>query len=169
MRTTLRIVTALLLVLPAWAGDWQPNPDLRYELNAPVEQPSKATATEDIWVESLVRGLRQSGANPAVVARFAKSQAQLRVNGELREGAVFVLRDNPDVYLVIDRSRRYAEFLFNFKQSAVYATGWGDAVHFPPSRSICAAVFDRSDWLGGIPVTGDSKNPAFSNRVATWH
>jgi len=103
------------------------------------------------------------------VYRFARSEAQLRVNGVLREGAVFVLRDNPEVFLVIDPSRRYAEFLVNFRQSTVVSTGWGDAVYFPPSRSIGAAIFDRADWLGGIPVTGDSKNPAFGDRVARWY
>lgn len=169
MRTSLRLSIALLFMLPAWAGDWRPNPGLRYELSAPVEQPSKATASEDIWVDTIVKNLRHSGANPAVVYRFAKSQAEVRVNGVLRQGAVFVLRDNPDVYLIIDSSGRYADFLVNFKQSTVQATGWGEAVYFPPSRSIGAAIFDRADWLGGIPVTGDSKNPTFNDRVATWY
>ena len=169
MRTPARLAIALLFMLPAWAGDWQPNPKTRYELSAPEEQPSKATASEDIWVDTVVRNLRHSGANPSVVYRFAKSQAQLRVNGSLRQGAVFVLRDNPDLFLIIDSSGRYADFLVNFKQSTVQATGWGEAVYFPPSRSMCAAVFDRADWLGGIPVTGDSRNPTFGNRVATWY
>ena len=169
MRTPLSIVIALLFMLPAWAGDWRPNPGLRYELSVPVEQPSKATASEDIWVDSMIKALRHSDANPAVVYRFARSEAQLRVNGVLRDGAVFVLRDNPEVFLVIDPSRRYAEFLVNFKLGTVVSTDWGDAVYFPPSRSICAAIFERADWPSGIPVAGDSKNPTFSDRVATWY
>jgi hypothetical protein len=46
MRTSLRFAIALLFMLPAWAGDWRSNPELRYELSAPVEQPSKPTTSD---------------------------------------------------------------------------------------------------------------------------
>jgi hypothetical protein len=160
-----------LVALSVAAGDWQPDPTHRFELQAPIEQPEQATSTEDRWVDHLVANLRKSGANPTVLFRFARSEARLTVNGTESDSPVFVLRDRPDMFLVTESDpsgRVSAHFLVDFKNSTIQRPGWGEALYVPPSRSFGVAVFDSANWLGGIPVNGGPGNPNFADRVASW-
>lgn len=172
-RTSLGVGTvALVVTVLAWAGDWQPNAERKFELNAPVESVSQATPSEDMWVESLVGNLKRSGANPAVVFRFVRSRAELRLNGKPQQQNVFFLRERPDMYLITaqgEGGREYADILVDFRARTVQAPGWGEALFVSPSRNFCVAVFDSRNWLGGIPVQGGSGNPTFNGRVATWY
>jgi hypothetical protein len=162
------LVFGLLTAMLANAGDYQPNPNMRYELTGTTGSLPEETPSEQKWVDSLVRNLKQSGARPDVVYKFAKSRAQLRVNGVPSATAVYVLRGRPELFLVMDPSGRYPGFLVDFKRNTVETAAWGEQLHIPPSRGFCVAVFDRPDWLGGIPVTGGPDNPKFGDRVASW-
>jgi hypothetical protein len=161
-------IVALVLALPAGAGDWQPNPGVKNELIAPVEQPSAATSSENQWVETLIRNLKRGGANPAFVHRFSSSSAEYRVNGERREGVVFIYRDEPDVFLIASSDASFAEFVINFKGHSVDSVSFG-TIYIPPSRRFCVVVFDRDYSLRGIPVAGSADNPSFRDRVASWY
>lgn len=165
-------VSILLLVSAsvAVAGDWQPNPELKHRFVAHPETSQPATESENAWVESLVANLKRGGANPQVVYRLSRSSATYEVNGEPSTWPIFISRDNPDLYVIVnDTGRPGARFIVNFKDNTVSAYGHGTSLYLPTSRRFAAIVLDR-DWdIGGIPVSGGENNPLFEGRTATWY
>jgi hypothetical protein len=96
-----------------------------------------------------------------------------QIDGRLRdqrlfsEEPVFVSRDDPDVYLVVEDN--YAWFTVNFRTQHVYA--YGSGLFLPPSRSFGVLIFDRKQWPpGGIPIESARGNQAtFEGRSVSWH
>jgi hypothetical protein len=162
------IAAALLVATSASAGDWQPNPNEKHYLLAPSESPAPATESEDRWVTSLLENLRRGRAKPDFVHRFARSSARYTINGEPQDGTVFVYRENPRVFLILNRGHPWADFVVNFEEAFVDAPGWG-TIYVPPSRSFCVVVFDHASSLRGIPVTGAPGNPSFTGHEVSWH
>jgi hypothetical protein len=111
--------------------------------------------------------LRKGGANPDVVYHFARSTAVFAINGSSQKNLVFVSRDDPDVYLVVEDN--YAWFTVNFRTQHVYA--YGSGLFLPPSRSFGVLIFDRKQWPpGGIPIESARGNQAtFEGRSVSWH
>ena len=159
----------LLLCTLAVAGDYQPDPTVKYTFVAQQERSEAPTATEERWVESLIANLRKSGANPSVVYRFSKSVATFAINGSREDDLVFVSRDDPDIYFVV--KDQYARFIINFKTQDVSARNYGGSLFIPPSKSLCVLVLDRKDWPpGGIPITSAPENqPTFDGQSVSWH
>jgi hypothetical protein len=158
-----------LLCAVAFAGDYEPDPAVEYTFVAPQESPAASSSAEERWVESLTANLRKGGANPSVVYRFSRSTATFSINGSPQNNLVFVARDDPDVYLVLEDL--YARFIINFKTGDVGARNYGGSLFVPPSKSFCVLVLDRRDWPpGGIPITSAPGNQAkFQGRSVAWH
>lgn len=151
------------------AGEWQPNPGVRYELTAPPEQPSPATRSENAWVAALIDNLKEGGAKPDAVYRFSRSSATFKINGSPGDRTVFVSRDNPDLFLILDEDDpTYVQFIVNFQAEEVSFAAFGRSVFLPRSRSFCVVILDRESKLAGLPVTGGSENPSFVGRTAAW-
>jgi hypothetical protein len=159
----------LLLCTVAVAGDYQPDPAVKYTLVAQQEPPVAPTAAEERWVESLIANLREGGANPKAVYLFSRSAATFAINGSSEDDLVFVSRDDPDIYFVVED--RYARFIVNFKTQDVSARNYGDSLFIPPSKSFCVLVLDRKYWPpAGIPITSAPGNqPTFVGRSVSWH
>ena len=170
VRGAFAAILILVLASLAIAGDWQPNPELRHRLVAPLETPQPAFQGEDAWVDSLLAGLRRGGADPKFVYRLSRSSAMYEVNGEPSSWRVFVSRDNPDLFVIVNETGRPgARFIVDFKQSAVDAHGHGTSLFVPQSGRFAVIVLDRDWGIGGIPVTGGESNPLFRGRTATWY
>jgi hypothetical protein len=159
----------VFLCTGAFAGDYQPDPAVEYTFAAAVETPASSTAAEDRWVETLIANLRKGGASPNVVFRFSKSAATFSINGSRPDDLVFVSRDDPDVYLVVEDL--YARFIVNFETKDVSARNYGGSIFVPPSKSFCVIVLDSRHWPpGGIPITSAPGNhPRFEGRSVSWH
>ena len=157
--------------IPALAGDWQPNPEIRNDLAVLPEVPAPATQAESLWVDSLVNNLRQGGANPDYVYRFSRSTAVYRVNGEPVDNEVFVYRENPNIFLIIeDTDRPFAKFVVNFETEDISAYQFGRSTFIPVSRSFCVVILDyETSSFAGVPVRGGADNPTFEDKTASWY
>jgi hypothetical protein len=163
----------VVLCTVAVAGDYQPDAAVEYTFVAPEEGPAPSTVVEDRWVESLVANLRKGGASPNVVYRFSRSAATFAVNGSSPDDLVFVSRDDPNVYLVVEDldGGLHARFIVNFATKDVSARNYGGSLFVPPSKSFCVLVLDLRHWPpGGIPITSAPGNqPRFDGRNVSWH
>jgi hypothetical protein len=162
------VVLLLLFCSAATAGDWQPDPTVKYTFTALPESVAPSTPAEDRWVESLTTKLRKGGADPKAVYRFARSSATFDVNGT-RENHVYVSRDDPDIYFVVEEN--YARFIINFRDKSVGANNYGGSIFVPQSKSFCVLVLDKKGWPpGGIPIDSAPGNKAtFEARSVSWH
>jgi hypothetical protein len=57
---------------------------------------------------------------------------------------VFVSRDDPDVYFVVEDT--YARFIINFRTREVGARNYGGSIFIPPSKSFAVLILDKKDW-----------------------
>ena len=170
----IRVWSLLVVVMwsiPILAGDWQPNPDVRNELTIPQDTPAASAGSEDLWVDSLVRNLREGGANPDYVYRFSRSVADYKINGKSADNEVYVNRQNANIFLIIEETDRpFAKFVVNFGTNEVSAYQFGNSVFIPPSRDFCVVVLDyETSTFAGIPVRGGSDNPRFEGTTAYWY
>lgn len=163
------IPLGLLVSTLVIAGDYQPDPAVKYTFVASPEATTPATPAEDRWIESLMANLIKGGAHPNVVYRFARSTATFAINGSPQGNLVFVSRDDPDVYLVVEDT--YARFIINFRTRDVGARNYGGSIFIPQSKSIAVLILDKKDWPpGGIPIDSAPGNKAaFEGRSVSWH
>jgi len=170
VRASACFLLVLLYLAPAAAGDWQPDPAVRHRLVAEPELLRPATPSEDSWVDSLVENLRRGGASRNVIYRLSRSSATYDVNGQPSSLPVFVSRNNPNVYIIVDDAEGvFAKFIVNFEDSTVSAYGHGHSLFIPRSRAFAVIVLDRDWGIGGVPVRGDPGNPSFEERTANWY
>jgi hypothetical protein len=167
----MRILSPLFVLFSAlvMAGDYQPDPAVKYSFVASSEATTSATPAEDRWIESLKANLIKAGSSPNVVYRFRRSTANLAINGLPQGDLVFVSRDDPDVYFVVEDN--YARFIINFRSREVSASNYGGSIFIPPSKTFAVLILDKRHWPpGGIPIDSAPGNKAtFEGRSVSWH
>ena len=165
MLRTSTLFLAVVCATCAVAGIWEPNPAIRYELTFANESPAAATPAEDKWVASLLANLKRGGAKPQSVARYARSTATYRVNGDATNRTVFVNRDNPDTFLVGEGHSM--QFVVDRKSHRIDLAVPGTATFLPRSLNFCVVVYPGG--VGGIPVMGGADNPKFTEEMVSWY
>ena len=167
----MRTLSPLLVLFSAlvMAGDYQPDPGVKYTLVASSEATTSAKPAEDRWTESLKANLIKAGSSPNVVYHFTRSTAKFAINGSPQGDLVFVSRDDPDVYFVVEGN--YARFIINFRTREVSARNYGGSIFIPPSKTFAVLIRDKRDWPpGGIPIDSAPGNKAtFEGRSVSWH
>ncbi len=170
MRSTWILLATLVLVLPAVAVGWTPDPDIEHKLSAPLESVGSPNPAEDRWVAFVVDGLEQGGETPNTAHRFSKSTADYSINGEKVAREIYVSRDNPDVVLILNGGKpNEGEFVVDFGTKQVNAGAFRGGVFVSASKDSAVVILDRESIDPGSPVTGGGVNPRFGERTVTWH
>lgn len=160
----------------AWAGEWTPNPEQRFQLDYLAAKSAPITEPHRKWADPLIRKLYAKGGQPHRITYFKRSSAGLTANGESVANSVFAEDGNPNLFLILTDE---GNFSIDLDQKTVLSLGVGGVtIHTPSSRSFALAIHASGDKITGIPVThqwpfsnfwqfGD--NPKFSGNTVVWY